>query len=40
MAFFVMAFLSALMPLAWQEFLTNTCLTDWNLISAFSSFFT
>lgn len=35
-----MTLLCALMPLTWKEFLTDTCLTDWNLICAFSSFFT
>jgi hypothetical protein len=39
LAFFIVAFLSALMPLARKKFLTYTCLTNWNLVSAFSPFF-
>lgn len=40
LAFIIVAFLNALMPLTRKESLTCTCLTNRNFVSAFSSLFT
>lgn len=40
LAFFIVTFLTALMPLTRKEFLTCTCLANRNFVSTFSPFFT